>query len=86
MAIYRYKIIEGVDENGWEWSAPSAEIEEVPCHYCGGEASKQQCPGDKGYHRHGCIHLPDDCGAGLAAVCDDCMPVAELEWARLRSR
>lgn len=84
MAIYRHKTQDVTDEDGREWLQVSDELEEVPCYLCDGEARRQVCPGDGRYHHHGCIHLPEGAG-GLGAVCDECYPIVEAEWALARA-
>lgn len=54
---------------------------EQRCHYCGGEAKMNQCPGDDRSHYHGEVHLPD---SGLVAVCGTCIPKARAEWDKTR--
>jgi hypothetical protein len=53
------------------------------CERCGQhEASPQQCPGDKAWHRHGAVHtLP----SGLEHVCHECIKDIRIEWLSRRA-
>ena len=80
MAIYQHKVrTEPGPVAGQSRLIILDELEEVRCHYCGGEANRQVCPSPDGrYHWHGLAHLR---GGELAAVCDGCIDKARQEWA-----